>query len=101
MRARLIAPGQAPFELPYDHPVQFFSYALVQEKATQIYYQQLRAVVSDPVLVQVLARLSRDEARHFTFMADVVAQYLRVYGDAVVDPVRDVIANFRMERTCR
>ncbi|MTD58236.1 acyl-ACP desaturase [Amycolatopsis pithecellobii] len=96
VRERLIEPGQAQFELPFDHPVQFFAYALVQEKATQIYYQQLRAVAGDPVLAEVLTRLSRDEARHFTFMADVVSAYLRVHGDAVLDPIRAVIAEFRM-----
>jgi len=84
------------FELPYDHPVQFFAYALVQEKATQIYYRQLREVIDEPVLGDVLTRLSRDEARHFTFMADVVSRYLRHQGDAVVEPIRDVIATFRM-----
>jgi acyl-[acyl-carrier-protein] desaturase len=90
-------PAMLPrFELPYEHPVQFFAYALVQEKATQIYYRQLRAVIDEPVLVDVLTRLSRDEARHFTFMADVVSRYLRHHGDAVVEPIRDVIATFRM-----
>jgi len=96
LRKALVEPGQARFELPFDHPVQFFAYALVQEKATQIYYQQLRAVVGDPVLSDVLTRLSRDEARHFTFMADVVAGYLRAHGDDVIEPIRAVIAEFRM-----
>ncbi|MFD6156314.1 acyl-ACP desaturase [Nocardia sp. NPDC060256] len=96
LRAELAIEGQKPFDLPYDHPVQFFAYALVQEKATQMYYQHLRDVVADPVLASVLARLSRDEARHFSFMADMVGRYLRVHGDATVEPIRDVIANFRM-----
>lgn len=96
VRAALVEPGQAGFDLPYDHPVQFFAYALVQEKATQIYYQQLRAVAGDPVLGELLTHLSRDEARHFTFMADVVSSYIRVHGDAVLDPIRAVIAEFRM-----
>ncbi|HVV12541.1 acyl-ACP desaturase [Amycolatopsis sp.] len=96
VRTALIEPGQARFELPFDHPVQFFAYALVQEKATQIYYQQLRAVAGDPVLGELLTRLSRDEARHFTFMADVVTAYLRTHGDDVLDPIRAVIAEFRM-----
>src|ERR1035441_7476365 len=73
-----------------------FAYALVQEKATQLYYQQLRAVVDEPVLGSILNRLSRDEARHFTFMAAIVTRYLREYGDSMVDPVREVIADFRM-----
>ncbi|WP_433522247.1 acyl-ACP desaturase [Nocardia pseudovaccinii] len=96
LREELAIEGQKPFDLPYDHPVQFFAYALVQEKATQMYYQHLRDVVGDPILAAVLGRLSRDEARHFSFMADVVGRYLRVQGDATVEPIRDVIANFRM-----
>ncbi|GAD85581.1 acyl-ACP desaturase [Nocardia asteroides NBRC 15531] len=96
LRSELAVEGHKPFDLPYDHPVQFFAYALVQEKATQMYYQQLRDVVADPVLAGVLTRLSRDEARHFSFMADVVTRYLRHDGDAVVTPIRDVVAHFRM-----
>ncbi|MEC3955956.1 acyl-ACP desaturase [Nocardia sp. CDC153] len=96
LRTELAIEGQKPFDLPYEHPVQFFTYALVQEKATQMYYHQLRDVSGDPVLAAVLSRLARDEARHFSFMADVVSRYLRVQGDDVVEPIRDVIANFRM-----
>lgn len=96
VREALIEPGQARFELPFQHPVQYFAYALIQEKATQIYYQQLRSFVGDPVLAELLNWLSRDEARHFTFMADIVAQYLAEYGDAVVEPIRQVVADFRM-----
>jgi acyl-[acyl-carrier-protein] desaturase len=96
LRDELTVEGRKEFTLPFAEPVQFFAYALVQEKATQMYYQQLRAVIDDPVLASVLNRLSRDEARHFSFMADIVTRYLRRYGEAVVDPVREVIADFRM-----
>ena len=88
--------GRKQFTLPYGQAVQFFVYPLVQEKATQIYYQHLRQVVGDPLLKEVLVRLSRDEARHFSFFADMVGRYLARYGDAVVDPIREVIAEFRM-----
>lgn len=96
LRRELAVEGRKEFSLPHDHPAALFAYTLVQEKATQIYYQNLRAVVGDPVLADVLNRLSRDEARHFTFMADMVELYLRTYGDAVVEPMRDAIAQFRM-----
>ncbi|MBW1598035.1 acyl-ACP desaturase [Streptomyces sp. JJ38] len=88
--------GRKQFQLPYDEAVQFFTYPLVQEKATQIYYQHLRQAVGDPLLREILVRLSKDEARHFSFFADMVRLYLERYGDAVVDPIRDVIAQFRM-----
>ena len=96
LRRKLAEEGRKDFVLPLEHPVTVFAYALVQEKATQIYYQNLRDVVRDPVLIEVLTRLSRDEARHFTFMADMVELYLRHGGEAVIDPIRDVIAQFRM-----
>ncbi|ESZ99734.1 hypothetical protein CcI6DRAFT_04855 [Frankia sp. CcI6] len=53
-------------------------------------------MAGDPVLADVLTRLARDESRHFAFMADVVERYLRREGDAVVEPIREVIATFRM-----
>lgn len=96
LRESLAVEGQRRFDLPYDHAVQFFAYPLVQEKATQIYYQHLRQVVDDPLLQQILLRLSRDEARHFSFFADMVRLYLQRYGDTVVDAIRAVIADFRM-----
>jgi acyl-[acyl-carrier-protein] desaturase len=96
LRRSLAAEGQKRFDLPYGQAVQYFTYPLVQEKATQIYYQHLRQVVGDPLLREILMRLSRDEARHFSFFADMVGRYLRHFGDAVVDPIRDVVADFRM-----
>ncbi len=96
LRHELAVEGRKEFALPHEHPAALFAYTLVQEKATQIYYQNLRAVVGDPVLAEVLGQLSRDEARHFTFMADMVQLYLRRYGDAVVEPMRDALASFRM-----
>lgn len=99
LRTRLVGPGMARFDLDYDEPVQYFTYALVQEKATQIYYRRLRSVVDEPVLAHLLQLLARDEARHFAFFADVVSRYLRTYGDAVARPIRDVVADFRMPLT--
>jgi hypothetical protein len=96
LRVSLAQEGRKRFDLPYSDAVQFFTYPLVQEKATQIYYQHLRQVVGDPLLKEILTRLSKDEARHFSFFADMVALYLQRYGDSVVEPIREVIAQFRM-----
>ncbi|WP_035307228.1 acyl-ACP desaturase [Actinokineospora inagensis] len=96
LRDSLAVEGQKKFAVTYADAVQFFTYPLVQEKATQLYYQNLRQVIDEPVLAHILNRLSRDEARHFTFFADMLQRYLVTYGDAVVDPIRAVIADFRM-----
>lgn len=96
LRVDLAVEGQKEFTLPYLQAVQLFTYPLVQEKATQLYYQHLRDVVAEPVLREILNRLSRDEARHFSFFASMLTRYLQVHGDRVVEPIREVIANFRM-----
>jgi len=50
-----------------------FTYTLVQEKATQLFYQRFNAVATEPVLRDLLLRLARDEARHFAFYAELIA----------------------------
>ncbi|SMC48755.1 acyl-ACP desaturase [Kibdelosporangium aridum] len=89
--------GRKQFSLPYEHPVQAFTYTLVQEKATQLFYQQFRTVVTEPVLRDLLNRLARDEARHFAFYSNLVGQYIERHGLAATVPdLKDVLGTFRM-----
>lgn len=88
--------GRKKFVLPYEHPVQSFTYTLVQEKATQLFYQRFRETVSEPFLKDLLGRLARDEARHFAFYSNLVGAYVARDGTAVVPGLKDVIATFRM-----
>ncbi|MFE5302093.1 acyl-ACP desaturase [Streptomyces sp. NPDC056632] len=88
--------GRKKFELPYEHPVQSFTYTLVQEKATQLFYQRFRETVSEPFLKELLGRLARDEARHFAFYSNLVGAYVARDGAAAVPGLKDVIATFRM-----
>lgn len=96
LRAALAEEGRKHYALPYTEPIQFFTYALIQEKATQLFYQQLRSVVEEDVLREVLSRLSRDEARHFAFFADVVERYIAMHGTAILPPVQEVLQSFKM-----
>lgn len=89
--------GRKQFALPYEHPVQAFTYTLVQEKATQLFYQQFRTVVTEPVLRDLLNRLARDEARHFAFYTNLVGAYVQRHGLAATVPdLKDVLGTFRM-----
>ncbi len=94
--ADLAVEGRKVFALPYEHPVQSFAYTLVQEKATQLFYQRFRETVADPLLRDLLGRLARDEARHFAFYSNLVGAYVARDGAAVVPGLKDVIATFRM-----
>ncbi|QMU73981.1 acyl-ACP desaturase [Streptacidiphilus sp. P02-A3a] len=94
--ADLAEEGRKAFTLPYEHPVQSFAYTLVQEKATQLFYQRFRETVADPLLRDLLGRLARDEARHFAFYANLVGAYVARDGAAAVPGLKEVIATFRM-----
>ncbi|GLW46821.1 hypothetical protein Stsp02_24830 [Streptomyces sp. NBRC 14336] len=88
--------GRKEFTIPYAHPLQSFTYTLVQEKATQLFYQRFRQTVSEPFLRELLGRLARDEARHFAFYSSLVGAYLARDGAEAVPGLKDVIASFRM-----
>jgi hypothetical protein len=85
-----------PFSLPYDHPLQAFTYTLIQEKATQLFYQRFMAGVQEPVLRELLRLMARDEARHFALYSKLVAGYLEMDGAAAAPYLKDVVATFRM-----
>jgi hypothetical protein len=89
--------GRKQFTLPYEQPIQAFAYTLVQEKATQLFYQQFRSIVTEPVLQDLLNRLARDEARHFAFYCHLVAAYVQRHGLAATVPgLKEVLGTFRM-----
>jgi acyl-[acyl-carrier-protein] desaturase len=95
--ADLAREGAKAFALPYDQPVQAFAYTLIQEKATQLFYQRFKDVVTEPVLRDLLHRLARDEARHFAFYAELITAYLHRHGAAATVPdLRAVVETFRM-----
>lgn len=85
-----------PFSLPYDHPLQAFTYTLIQEKATQLFYQRFRAGLREPVLRELLRLMARDEARHFSAYSKLVAGYLAQDGSKAAPYLKDVVATFRM-----
>ena len=89
--------GRKRFSLPYDRPIQCFAYTLVQEKATQLFYQRFRNIVTEPVLHDMLSRLARDESRHFAFYCQLVAAYVQRHGLAATVPsLKEVVGTFRM-----
>ncbi len=96
LQASLAAECSKPFALPFERPHHAFAYALLQEKATQIYYTALRNAVQEPVLQQLLALLIRDESRHFSFFCQVVDAFLEHHGAEAARDFRDVLSDFKM-----
>jgi acyl-[acyl-carrier-protein] desaturase len=96
LRLELAGEGRKHFDLPYAEPLSAFTYTMLQEKATQLFYQQFRSVVREPLLRDLLLRLARDEARHFGFYAHLVEEYLRRDPAAAAPHLKEVLRTFRM-----
>lgn len=96
LRRRLAEEGKKTFRLDAASPVQVFAYTLVQEKATQLFYQQFARTLAEPVLQGLLRAIARDEARHFAFFARVLTAYVDHHGAAVLADIQDMLRRFKM-----
>ena len=96
LRGDLAQEGRKPFTIKFTEPPQVFTYALLQEKATLLYYKQLHQTIEEPVLKFILRLLIKDEARHFAFFASVVGAYIEQFGEQVMPHIKAVVADFKM-----
>lgn len=88
--------GRKQFTIEFTEPPQIFTYALLQEKATLLYYKQLHDVIQEPVLRHILRLLVKDEARHLAFFASVVGAYIEQFGEQMIPHIKTVLKNFKM-----
>jgi acyl-[acyl-carrier-protein] desaturase len=96
LMALMVTEGRKHYVVPHEDPTQLFSYAALQEKATQLYYSCLRQAVDEPVLRAVLARLSQDEARHCHFFSQLVLDGLQRATTRQVAQLREALEQFQM-----
>ena len=96
LRAELARVGAARFEIPGADPVHAFTYTVIQEKATQLFYQQFAHVAQDEVLREIMKTLARDEARHFSFFARLLEAYLEHFGASVLPAIEQTLKSFQM-----
>lgn len=88
--------GRKQFTIKFTEPPQIFTYALLQEKATLLFYKQLHDVIQEPVLRHILRLLIKDEARHLAFFASVVGAYIEQFGEQMIPHIKTVLKNFKM-----
>ncbi len=96
LSAQMIVESQKEFAVGYRSLLQVCTYAFLQEKATQLYYQSFARNVSEPVLIKLLHYLTRDESRHFIFFSKVVGAYFDCFGLDCLSEVEEVAVNYRM-----
>ena len=96
LRRRLAEEGRKPFHLQVTEPVGVFTYTVIQEKATQLFYQQLEHAIDEPVLKEILRHLIRDEARHFAFFSRMLKAYIAHHGERMLPTVQEVVEGFKM-----
>lgn len=96
LTTEMLAAVVKPYRAPHDDPMQMAVYTVIQEKATQVFYSCLRDAVEEPILKKVLDCLSRDEARHCGFFADLLRMYLAVPGATDYARIKEAVVTFRM-----
>jgi len=96
LTALMVKEGKKPYTAPHEHPTALFAYTSLQEKATQIFYNCLRRSVDEPILRDVLSRLSQDEARHCHFFTKMVMDALAQPGERTAQLVKEAMVNFEM-----
>ncbi len=92
----LILESQKEYQVGYRNLLQVTTFAFLQEKATQLYYQSLARNVSEPVLIKLLHLLTKDESRHFVFFSKIVSAYFDHFGLDCLPLVEEVAMNYRM-----
>ena len=87
------------WDLPHDNARAMICYTMVQELATWLHYQNLRAVVGeggDPALYRVLTLIGIDERAHYDFFRRLVKIYLDFDRPGTLEELRRVVNGFRM-----
>jgi acyl-[acyl-carrier-protein] desaturase len=93
----MITEGVKKYSAPSDHFSMLFTYTMLQEKATQLYYHTLyQSVEHAPVLRALLTRLFQDEARHCNYFSDLVLLDLRTQGGELVEKIKTALDSFAM-----
>ncbi len=80
-----------------DEPLKALVYTSIQERATQIYYQNLARVAEkeDEDLANLLRRVAKDETLHYSFYRDAIKLHLEADPNCVY-PIADILLNFEM-----
>ncbi|HVE12266.1 MAG TPA: acyl-ACP desaturase [Elusimicrobiota bacterium] len=92
----MLATLSKPYTRPHPGPMQMAVHTVIQEKATQVFYACLRDAVEEPVLKEILALLSQDEARHCGFFVDLLKLYLETPGGADYREIKEAVVEFKM-----
>lgn len=97
LRRELVREAVKPFRLAHcEHVAAIVAYTVIQEKATQIFYRRFEQRIDEPLLVQILAQLGRDESRHCAFFSRVLEAYVRSATPSSIAAVKDVLFHFKM-----
>lgn len=76
-------------------PVQWFTYTMLQEEITGLFYKRFASRVAEPVLKDILLLVAKDEYRHCQWYLEK-AQELLAKDKKLMDQVDEILINFEM-----
>jgi acyl-[acyl-carrier-protein] desaturase len=87
------------WNLPHDNSQGMVCYAMIQELATWLNYNNLRKILGDtgdPALQRILTYVAVDERAHYDFFARLVQFNLEEDREGMLEQMRRVLNSFRM-----
>ena len=87
---------EAGFDREFADPLEVFAYTSAQELATRISHLRAGQRADEPIVLEILKRISTDENHHFVFYRSVCAEVLARRPDLMLPAINAQMYSFSM-----
>ncbi len=87
---------EAGFDRDFADPLEVFAYTSAQELATRISHLRTGQKADEPIVLEILKRISTDENHHFVFYRSVCAEVLKRMPELMLEAIRVQMYSFSM-----
>ncbi len=87
---------EAGFDREFADPLEVFAYTAAQELATRVSHLRTGQKAEEPIVLQLLSNIARDENLHFVFYRAVVSALLEVNPEQMLPAIMKQLYSFEM-----
>ena len=90
---------EAGFDRDFADPLEVFAYTSAQELATRISHLRAGQRADEPIVLEILRRISTDENHHYVFYRSVMMEVLKRRPDLALPAIKNQLYSFTMPGT--
>lgn len=87
---------EAGFDRHFADPLEVFAYTTAQELATRISHLRAGQRADEPIVLEILRRISTDENHHFVFYRSIMTEVLKRRPDLALPAIMNQFYSFEM-----